>query len=51
MINSIRSTDELEHIITNICKDDAEKSAIRTALNIALNRYQWQYQNIAYGAR
>ena len=38
-------TDTLTHIIENYVKDDKEADAIHHALSIALERYQWQYQN------
>lgn len=41
----LKSTDTLNHITDNFCKDDAEVQAIHKALTHALNTYQWQYQN------
>ncbi len=45
MTQDKRTTDELEHLISNICKNEIEIEIIRKALNNALQIYQWEYQN------
>jgi len=39
-----KTTDTLEYITTNICKDDSCANAIREILNHTLDTFQWHYQ-------
>lgn len=51
MIDDTKTTDEFDHVRTNLCEDDTEVKVITNALNEALALYQWEYQNACYRAK
>ncbi len=46
-----QTTDELEHITSNLCRGDAEIEAVTNALKEALAIYQWEYQKVTDRAK